>query len=210
MPPTPRTAPTDHPILPVLADRWSPRAYADRPVEPEKLASIFEAARWSSSSFNEQPWRFIVAVKDASADGGADYAKALGCLVAFNQSWARTAPVLIVTAARTNFARTGKPNRCAQHDLGQAVACLAAQATELGLHLHQMAGIELEKTREAWGIPAEFEPVTVIALGYLGAPDRLPEPLRAGENAPRIRKPLAEVVFSGAWEQPADFSGKKE
>lgn len=200
-----RTAPTDHPILPVLADRWSPRAFADKPVEKEKLQQLFEAARWSASSYNEQPWRFIVAAKDGSEDGGAEYIKALSCLVEFNQSWAKTAPVLILALVSKKFIRNQKPNGCAEHDLGLAMSNLSAQATHLGLHLHQMAGIEKDKVRETYNVPEDFEPMTGTAVGYLGDPERIPEQMRPMENAPRIRKPLSETVFSGDWEKPADL-----
>lgn len=200
-----RTAPADHAIHPILAERWSPRAFADKPVDRDQLAQLFEAARWAASSFNEQPWRFILAVKDGGPDGGADYAKALACLVEFNRQWAQTAPVLILTAVRKAFARTGKPNGSAQHDLGLAVGNLTAQATHLGLVLHQMAGIDREKIRQAYAIPDDFEPMTAIALGHPGAPDRIPEAMRQGETAPRIRKPLGETVFAGAWEKPAEL-----
>jgi nitroreductase len=198
---TDRSAPADHPILPVLADRWSPRAFADRPVEPQKLAQLFEAARWAASSFNEQPWRFILAIRDNEAE----FARALACLVEFNQQWARTAPVLVLTAVSTAFAKNGKPNRCAQHDLGLAMGNLSAQATALGLVLHQMAGVEPEKIRETYAVPDGFEPMTAFALGYLGDPQILPERMRDGESAPRIRKPLSETVFAGQWDRPADL-----
>lgn len=196
-----RTAPTDHPILPVLADRWSPRAFANKPVETEKLQQLFEAARWSASSFNEQPWRFIVATKDNEEE----YARALGCLVEFNQSWAKTAPVLVLTAVRKTFSKNGKPNPCCEHDLGLAMGNLSAQATHLGLVIHQMAGVDRDKIRETYNIPEEFEPLTGTAIGYLGHPERIPEAVQKGETAPRIRKPLSETVFAGGWEKPADL-----
>lgn len=196
-----RTAPTDHPVLPVLADRWSPRAFADKPVEKEKLQQIFEAARWSASSYNEQPWRFIVATKENEAE----YNRALSCLVEFNQSWAKTAPVLILALVSKKFVRNGKPNGCAEHDLGLAMGNLSAQATHLGLVLHQMAGIEKDKVRETYNVPEDFEPVTGTALGYLGDPERIPEQMRPMENGPRIRKPLSETVFAVDWEKPADL-----
>lgn len=200
-----RTAPAEQPIHPILTERWSPRAFADKPVPKDQLAQLFEAARWSASSYNEQPWRFIVAVKDGAPDGGADYAKALACLVEFNQQWAKTAPVLILTAVGETFLRNGKPNGCAEHDLGLAVGNLSAQATHLGLMLHQMAGIEPDKVRSTYNIPEGFHPMTAIAVGYLGDPERIPQPMRPMENMPRIRKPLSETVFSNAWGKAAEL-----
>jgi len=196
-----RTAPTDHPILPVLADRWSPRAFADKPVEKEKLQQIFEAARWSASSFNEQPWRFILATKDNEAE----YNKALSCLVEFNQSWAKTAPVLVLTFVSTKFSKNDKPNRVCEHDLGLAMGSLSAQATHLDLVLHQMAGVDLDKMRATYNVPEDFQPVTAAAIGYLGEPEILPENMQKGETAPRERRPLSETLFAGDWEKPADL-----
>src|SRR4051812_34167210 len=115
-----KLAPADFPIHDLLKRRWSPRAFADRPVEPEKLRSLFEAARWAPSSFNEQPWAFIVATKDKPDE----FAKLLECLVEFNRSWAQAAPVVMLTVAHQNFNKNNQPNRHAFHDVGQAIAQL--------------------------------------------------------------------------------------
>ena len=124
-----KPAATQYPVHDLIRHRWSPRAFCDRPVPPEALRQVFEAARWAASSFNEQPWVFIVATKDDPQAHGA----ALNCLVERNQQWARYAPVLILTAVSKAFARNSKPNRCREHDLGLAVGNLSAQATALGL-----------------------------------------------------------------------------
>ena len=192
--PPDKTAQTDHPVLDLIRKRWSPRAFADRPVEREKLLSVLEAARWASSSNNRQPWRFVVTRR-----GEASFDKLLDCLREGNISWAKHAPVLILSAAETEFpARGDKPareNRHALHDVGAAVNTLTLQATALDLYVHQMAGFYPEKAAEAFEIPEEFEPVAVLALGYLGNPDDLPKPLRERERAERSRKPLSELVF---------------
>jgi nitroreductase len=190
-----------HPIHDLLARRWSPRAFADRPVERDKLLSLLEAARWAPSSNNEQPWHFIVATKDQPEE----FDRLLGCLVEKNQSWAKAAPVLMMSVASTVFSRNGKPNRHALHDVGQAVADMTVQATALGLYVHQMAGFSVDKAREVYFIPDTFEPVAAIALGYLGDPSTLAEDLRQRELALSSRKLIGELVFMGAWGRRAEW-----
>lgn len=178
----------------LIQNRWSPRAFDSRPVEPEKLAALFEAARWAPSAMNEQPWRFMYATKD----NPEAYEKLLSTLADANKVWAQHAPVLILSVAKVNYSM-GSPNAFAWHDTGMATAKLALQATELGLHLHIMGGYSADKAREVLGIPEGYEPVSMIALGYQGDADQLPEPLKARELAPRSRKPLQEIVFNGTW-----------
>lgn len=196
-----KPAETQYPIHDLLRKRWSPRAFSERMVEPDTLRSLLEAARWAPSSFNEQPWSFIVATK---ADQ-AEHARLLSCLVEGNIQWARRAPVLMVSVARMAFEEDGKPNRHAFHDVGQAVADLSVQATALGVVVHQMAGFSPDKVRELYGVPEQFEPVAAIALGYPGDPESLPEKLKQREVAPRERKPLPEFVFSGRWGQASPW-----
>lgn len=196
-----KLAETEHPIHDLLQRRWSPRAFAGRAVEPEKLRSLMEAARWAPSSFNEQPWSFIVATKEEPVE----YERLLGCLVEGNMQWARNAPVLMLSLAKLHFDRNGQPNRHAFHDVGLAVENLVLQATALGLAVHQMAGFHVEKARELYGVPEGVEPVAAIAVGYPGDPESLPEPLRERERAPRNRKPLDAFVFSGSWGQVSPF-----
>lgn len=181
-------------VLELFTRRRSVRAFSERGVEPEKLDSVLEAARWAPSCYNEQPWRFVVATKE---DPDGDHDRLLGCLSEGNRRWAREAPVLMFSAAKLFFDRNGEPNRHALHDVGLAVGNLVAQATSLGLSVHQMAGFDREKVRSACGIPEGYEPVACIALGYAGDPRTLPEDLRERELAPRIRKPLCELVFRG-------------
>lgn len=185
-------------VHPLIRSRWSPRSFSSREVSAEDLRTIFEAARWAASSYNEQPWRFLVATK---ADPAA-YQKILGLLVQFNQQWASTAPVLIVTEAKKTFSRDGSPNRYALHDAGAALAHLMLQATALGLHAHGMAGFDHERARQVLGIPDDYEVGAAVALGYLDAPEKLPEHFREGEVSPRQRKQLDQIVFGAQWEQP--------
>src|SRR2546425_9589727 len=192
-----KLAETQYPIHDLLRKRWSPRAFSSRPVEPDKLRTGGEAARWAPSPNNEQPWTFMVATKEDEAE----YARLLSCLVEGNTPGAQHAPVLMVGVARLSFEEEGKPNRHAFHDVGQAVSNLIVQATALGLVVHQMAGIFPDKIRELYGIPEGYEAVAGIALGYPGDPEILPERLRQRELAPRSRKPIQDFVFTGRWGQ---------
>ena len=190
-----KPAETQYPIEEILRRRWSPRSFSDRLVEPEKLQSLFEAARWAASSFNEQPWNFIVATKQ----NPEEHARLLSCLVEGNQRWARAAPVLMVSVAKLNFDKTGKPNRHAFHDVGLAMGNVLVQATALGLFVHQMAGFSREKVREIYGVPEGFEPVAAMAIGYGLAKDELPEPFREFDLGARSRKPVGNFVFEARW-----------
>jgi nitroreductase len=154
---------------------------------------MFEAARWAASAFNAQPWRFVYALRGEPA-----FATLLACLRETNAGWAQHAAVLVIAAAKTTH-EDGSPNGHAIHDLGQAMATLAIEATARGIHVHQMAGFYPDKARELLGVPAGYEPKTAAALGYLGDHGRLPEKLRERELAARQRKPLEELTFRGAW-----------
>lgn len=179
----------------LIKERYSPLAYSDRLVEPEKLRSLLEAARWAASSFNEQPWHFIVATKEEPQE----FARLLECIVPGNVVWAKDAPVLMLSVAKLTFDHGGTPNRHAFHDVGQATANLALQATALGLAVHQMGGFDADRARETYSIPEGFEPVAAIAVGYPGDPEMLPESLRARALARRTRRELGEFVFTGKW-----------
>ena len=186
---------TDHPIHPLLRDRWSPRAFLSKPVEKAKLLSLLEAARWAPSSYNGQPWHFLVATQEEPEE----FTKMLGCLVEANQAWAKAAPVLMISVAKHNFEFNGKPNRCAVHDVGLASENMVIEAMAHGLAMHGMAGIELDKIREVYGLPEDCHAVAGWALGYAGEPDMLEGALKERELAPRERKPLAQFVFKGKW-----------
>ncbi len=196
-----KTATPDHAIHPLVASRWSPYAFADKPVAKSDLQSLFEAARWAASSYNEQPWRYIVATKAE----GAGFDQLLSCLVGGNQVWARAAPVLMLGCVALTFALNGKPNAAAEHDLGLAGATLTFEATARGLDVHQMIGILPDRAREVYRIPEPFRALTGLAVGYAAAPDTLPEKLRGRDLAPRPRRPLPEFIFGGAWDAPSDL-----
>jgi nitroreductase len=190
-----KMAETQCPIHDLLRRRWSPRAFADRPVEPEKLCSLLEAARWAPSSYNEQPWFFLMALREDREE----FNRMLSCLVEGNVAWAQKVPVLMISVAKLKFEKSGKPNRHAFHDVGQAVADMTTQATSVGLAVHQMAGIVADKAREVYNIPRDYEAVAGIAVGYPGEPETLSSELRERELAPRNRRPLESFVFTGGW-----------
>ena len=193
-----KQAPPVEGVLPAFLHRWSPRAFAEREVSLKDLKTIFEAVRWAASSYNEQPWRFLVGRK-----GDETFQKILGTLMPFNQMWAGKAAVLILGAAKTKFSHNGDPNRVALFDLGAASSYLTVQASVLGIYSHQMAGYDVDAARKAFGAPEDYIFGSVIALGYQGEPDTLPvEQMKQQETAPRTRKALSEFVWS-AWEKAA-------
>jgi nitroreductase len=199
--PAAKHAQTSFEVLPPIRNRWSPRAFLPKPVPAATLRVLLEAARWAASCFNEQPWRFIVATKERPEE----YAKLLSVLVEKNQRWAGTAPVLMLSVASKSFAHNKKPNRHDLHDTGAAAATMAIQAASMGLQIHQMAGFDVAKAREVFGIPEEFEPGAAIAVGYPGPPDAVGEEFRAGEIARRVRRPLEEFVFGAKWGEAAQI-----
>jgi nitroreductase len=195
-----KKAPAVQGVLPAVHNRWSARSFADHEVSPADLNKVFEAARWAASAYNEQPWRFLVGVRNSET-----YKKIFGTLIGFNQGWAGSAPVLILGAASTKFSHNGTDNTYALYDLGAASSYLTLQAAALGLTTHQMAGFDQAAARQAFDIPDTYALGAVIALGYQGEPAALGhEQLIAMETSPRERKPLSELVLS-AWGTPANI-----
>jgi nitroreductase len=196
--PHPKHAPADHEILDVIRERWSPRAFdASRELPPAELHRLFEAARWAPSSSNEQPWRFVVMDRRRTPE---DFAALHAALTRSNQTWASSAPVLILVAVNLLLTRTGGLNRSAWYDTGQAVGFLTLQATAIGVAIRQMEGFDHDRAREACGVPESFEPGVVMAVGYPGDPDLLvTENHRVAERQPRSRQPIEEFVFEGRW-----------
>ena len=189
---TSRKADTEAPLITPLVERWSPRAYDPSAiVEPGVIRTILEAARWAPSANNVQPWRFIVARRGTDA-----FATVHDALLGFNQAWADSAAVLVVNIAEI-VDQTGTARPWARYDLGQAVAHLTVQAQHEGLHTHQMGGFDAAKLHAAFGLDARLDVVSITAIGVLGDVDALPDPLREREAAPRLRKPLDELVLVG-------------
>lgn len=197
-----REAHTEYPVHELIAKRWSPcQLSVERPVGDADLASLFEAARWAASSFNAQPWHYVVAKREDKTE----FKRILHCLTEGNQVWAQYAAVLALGIARLDFPRNGKPNLAAIHDLGAASAQLTFEATSRGLKVHQMAGIQRDRIRQTYAVPEGFEPVTGIAIGYYAPNEELPANYRQRDEAPRERRPLSEFVFSGSWGVAADL-----
>jgi len=190
-----KQAQTDYPIHELLQARWSPRAFADKGIEAEKLQSVFEAARWSPSGGNMQPWSFLVARK---AEEPALFERMVSCLSEGNVWWASKAPVLGIALASL-YRRPEVLNRHAFHDVGMALQSLALQARALDLYTHFMGGFSPDKARELFAIPPEHEAATMFALGYLGDPDSLPEKNRESELTARTRRPLSDFLFGEQW-----------
>lgn len=200
-----KKATTSVPINELSSQRWSPRAFLDKPVESQKVISVFEAARWSASGGNEQPWRFIVGIRPDET-----WEKLFLCLDTGNQEWNTRVPVLILAVANTISSWSGKTSPFYQYDTGQAVAHLSLEAMNRGLYVHQMGGFSADKAREFFAIPDDFSPLTIISMGYIGNPDSLNEKLRTREIAERQRKELTSLVFSGSFGKIATFSDHKK
>lgn len=198
------SASPDHPIHELISKRWSPYSYSNRLVPQADLLSIFEAARWAASSFNEQPWRYIVATRDRTDD----FERILSCLLEGNRTWAKEAAALALGCIRQTFARNNKPNRVAQHDLGLASASLSLEATSRGVYVHQTAGMIPEKARDVFAIPEGFEAVTALALGYRAEPGTSDPGIVARDERQRNRRPLDEFVFGGTWDRPGLASNR--
>lgn len=175
----------------VISGRWSPVAFSDRVPEQETIALLFEAARWAPSSYNAQPWRFIYGYK-----GDDVYPLLLGLLNETNQVWAKTAPVLILSMAEMIPPGRTSINKYAFHDTGMAVGNLLAQATDMGLFVHQMGGYDHRSARTVLNLPETYEPVAMMAVGYKGDPNILPENVAARENQKRERNTPKTFVFN--------------
>ena len=201
-----KKAATDYPIQPALAERWSPYGFEDRGVAEDDLRSLFEAARWAASSYNEQPWNYLVATRENPKEFG----RLLSCLVEANQAWAKAAPVLVLGVVSLRFAKNNQDNRAAVHDLGLAAGNLVAEATARGLFVHQMIGILPDKAREVYKIPEHYEAWTAMAIGYKADPAKLADALKERDLTPRQRRPLGKFVFAGQWGQPSPLVLKRD
>jgi len=193
-----KPANNDHPINEFSRERWSPRAFSGNPVQTRLIASLLEAARWAPSANNEQPWRFIIGFK-----GDDTWDKLFDTLVGWNQQWAGDAPLLLLVVGQEHYTSNGKKNDWVAYDCGQAMAHITVEATRLGLYTHQMGGFSAEKAVELFEIPEGNKPLAVMAVGYYGNPETLPEEQKEREKASRERKELKEFVFSGKFGEPS-------
>lgn len=182
---------SDHDILPLFLNRWSPRAMSGESIDEEELMQLFEAARWAPSSYNEQPWRFIYAVRDSE-----HWERLFNLMVEFNQSWAKNAAVLIVIVSSKKFEQNGNPNKVHSFDCGSAWENLALQAASMGLVAHGMAGFDDEKARADLGVPDDFDVEAMVAIGRRASPETLPEQMREQET-PNSRRPVEETIMEG-------------
>lgn len=203
--PSPKQATPDHPIQDLIASRWSPYGFTNQAVPEEDLASLFEAARWAASSYNEQPWTYFLATQQVPEG----FERMLSCLLPDNQAWAKAAPVLALGVVSLKFSKNQKDNRAAVHDLGLASANLVLEATARGLSVHQMIGILPDRARELYHIPEHAEAWTAMAIGYKADAGELPDELKQRDQTPRQRKPLSQFVFAGSWGQPASLEGHR-
>ena len=195
-----KTAITQQPINALIANRWSARAFdASKPVSQEQIIALLEAARWAPSCFGDEPWRFIVWDKHADEKS---WQLAFDCLAPSNQTWVKSAPVLMLICADSLFGHNQKENRWGQYDTGAAAENLCLQASSMGLMAHQMGGFNADAAREAFKIPAQITPMAMLAIGYEGDANNLPDDLKTRELAARKRKPLGELFFTGAWGNP--------
>lgn len=193
-----KPAPVDYPIIPAIQNRWSPRSLLSNPLSPQQMGSLLEAFRWAPSCFNEQPWRVFVGRSTCSPNT----LETLRTLLMEGNSWAKRAPVLLLTCAEQNFAKTGEFNRHANHDTGMALAYLCAQATAMGLATHNMAGFDHERAKGELALPPSVEPLTMVAIGYEGPPEQLEvDWQREAELAPRSRKPMQNWLFRSTYGQ---------
>jgi len=181
-----------YPVNILIEQRWSPRAFDEKPIDKERINSMLEAARWAPSAYNEQPWHFIIGLK-----GDKTYDKILGTLVEWNQKWAGKAPMLVVNLAKKTFTLNGKQNVMFKYDLGQAVAFMSLEAMNHGIYAHQMSGFDPVKAAAELHIPDDYQAASVTAFGYYGNAGDLPEDMYKSETAKRERRPMNETVFFG-------------
>lgn len=181
----------DHPIESLFLRRWSPRAMSGKPITEAERMSLFEAARWAPSTYNDQEWRFLYALRDTPK-----WQTHFDLLMEANQTWCKNAAMLVVIAGHKVFSRNGKPNPVHLFDCGNAFENLALQGASMGLVVHGMAGFDFEKARTALKIPDEYAVAAMFAVGHPGDPEQLPENLREIEK-PSGRKPVSEITCEG-------------
>ncbi len=202
-----KNALTSVPINPLIAARWSGRAFnPDRPVEPEKIQALIEAARWAPSCFGDEPWRYVICNRYSNHDA---WERALSCLSEGNRDWAVNAPLLLLVCANTVFRKNGKPNRWAQYDTGAASMSLCIQATDLGLMVHQMGGYDTKQAAKLFNVPDTFTSMAMMAVGYQFSREELGDDLSDRELSERQRSDLNELFFDGTWDAPLGLTSGK-
>jgi nitroreductase len=185
-----KTANTRRPVIDLIKNRWSARAFSEQDITDEQLLTLIEAASWAPSSMNDQPWRYRYALR-----GTAAFEEMWACLLLGNQPWSKHAAALLLCTAKKNFTKNGSPNRHALHDTGMANAFLMLQATEMGIYGHIMGGYDPARVQETFQLAEDEEAVCIIALGFLGTPEQLDEPFRTREITPRSRRAAEEFIL---------------
>lgn len=185
----------DAPVLDVILNRWSPVMFDPAPLSEQQTASLFEAARWAPSSFNEQPWRYVYAGKN---DPGREN---LESLLVESNAWAKNAGLLILSFAKKTFAKNGKPNRHYLHDTGAASVLMTLQATSMGLISHQMAGFAVDKANAVLGVPDDCEPGSMMAIGYPANPASFAADMQERDKSPRMRNPQSSFAALGKFSE---------
>lgn len=183
----------DHPVESLFVERWSPRAMSGEALSEGEILTLFEAARWAPSTYNEQEWRFLYARRDTP-----QWPLLFDLLIEFNQSWCKNAAMLCVVLAHKVFALNGKPNPVHLYDAGAAWENLALQGTAMGLAVHGMAGFDYEKARTTLKVPDDYAVAAMFAVGRPAPVDVLPENVREKE-VPSDRKPVTEIICEGAF-----------
>lgn len=183
----------EYPILDAILHRWSPRAMSQEPISNKELMTLFEAARWAPSSYNNQPWQFIYAKQGTQA-----WHTLFNLLVPFNQSWCENAAVLIVIISQNNFTQTGKPSRTHSFDTGAAWQNLAIQGAAMGLVVHGMEGFDYNRAQKELKIPNDYTIQAMCAVGHPGTSKDLSNELQEREK-PSNRKPIEEFVYEGSF-----------
>ena len=184
-----------YPIHTLLEKRWSPRSFSEKVLSRETIHSLFEAARWAPSCYNDQPWYFVYATREEPEA----FEKIADCLVEGNRKWAKDAPFIGLAIARKNFTHNGKNNRHATYDLGQSLAYFTFQAMNENVYVHQMAGFSRDKARETFDLEDGYEAVTAFVAGYLGKPEKLPDDLAEKERNPQKRRAQEDFAYRGQW-----------
>ena len=195
-----RTADTAVALHPLVADRWSPRAFDLAPVPETDVTALLEAARWAPSANNYQPWRFLVGRRGPDGDDST-YKGIFDALAQFNQVWASAAPLLVAAVVEVEH-EDGSAREIAPYELGLAVAQLTVEASARGLHVHQLGGFDAGQIAAQFGVPPQYRTVVVLAIGRLGDPESLPAWAADRETAPRERKSLTDIAFTDGWNHP--------
>ncbi|MCX7115535.1 MAG: nitroreductase family protein [Gammaproteobacteria bacterium] len=192
-----KPAKTKTSIDPLIAKRWSPRAFDEtRDLTTTQVTSLLEATQWAPSCYGDQPWYYVVCHKSANPKA---WEAAFSCLVPFNQDWVKHVPLLLLSTCKNHFHHNGEANHWAQHDTGAASENLCLQAASMGLAAHQMAGFDSDKAKACFQIPEGYTCLAMIAVGYQTTPEHLPSALQEAEAKERARNPLAQHFFNGTW-----------